>query len=320
MTRPAVRPDVAAFLDAARQSGQPPINRLGVEGARAAIAGMRDVFDAEPTPLATVRDIAIPANGRSIPARLYDCRPERGDTPLILFFHGGGFVFGNLDSHEPFCTYFADRMDLPVLAVDYRLAPEHPFPAAAEDCEAAARWAAQSPSELGFTVTALITSGDSAGGNLAVVTARQLAGPPAAVPVVAQLAAYPFFGCGGDYPSFEEFGDGYMLTREAISWFDEHYRAAAGDPRANCLIGPAAPGVPLLIHVAALDPLRDHGRAYADKARSEGVPVRELEAAGMIHGFLNMRRAVPSSAGDIDTFIAEAGALLAGAGVYSKKA
>jgi acetyl esterase len=320
MTKPFVRPDVAAFLDAGRQSGQPPLNRLGHEGAREAIRAMRHMFDADPTPLAVLRDISIPADGHTIPARLYDRRTSRDETALILFFHGGGFVFGDLDSHEPFCTHLADRIDLPVLAIDYRLAPEYPFPAAPDDCEAAARWAAGSPAEFGFTVTALVTCGDSAGGNLAVVTARELAKRPAAVPVIAQLAAYPFFACGRDYPSFEEFGEDYMLTAEAMDWFDTLYRTPSDDPRANCLIGAAAPGVPLLVHTAALDPLRDQGRAYAAKAQSEGVPVRYLEAEGLIHGFLNMRKAVPSSVGDVGRFIDEAKEILTEAGAYSKKA
>jgi acetyl esterase len=320
MTKPFVRPDVAAFLDAGRQSGQPPLNRLGHEGAREAIREMRHMFDAEPTQLAVVRDIGISADGRTIPGRLYDRRTNRDETALIVFFHGGGFVFGDLDSHEPFCTYLADRSDLPVLAIDYRLAPEFPFPAAPDDCEAAARWAATSPAEFGFVVTALVTCGDSAGGNLAVVTARELAKRPAAVPVIAQLAAYPYFGCGRDYPSFEEFGEDYMLTAEAMDWFDSLYCTPSDDPRANCLIGAAAPGVPLLVHTAALDPLRDQGRAYADKARAEGVSVCHFEAEGMIHGFLNMRKAVPSSANDIDNFIEAAKSMLTDAGAYSKKA
>lgn len=320
MTSPYVRPDVAAFLKAMEESGEPPINRLGVEGARAAITAMRDMFDAEPTPLATVRDIAIPAARRTIPARLYDKRTCRGPSPLILFFHGGGFVFGDLYCYEPVCTYLADQIDLPVLAIDYRLAPEHPFPAAPDDAEAAARWAAQGPPELGFTVTGLVTCGDSAGGNLAVVTAKELAKRPAAAPVIAQCVAYPFFACGRDFASFETYSQGFMLTAEAMDWFDQLYGKREDDPRCNCMIGPVPP-VPLLVYVAALDPLSDQGRAYAGKARREGVRVELIEAEGMIHNFLNLRWAVPSSAADIDRFIAAMKSLLpeayAGTGAVS---
>jgi len=311
MSRPLIRPDVAAFLDFGRQSGQPPLNALPIAEARAMLVMMRVIGDADPTPLAIVRDLVIDAGGRTIPARLYDRRPTRDQSPVILFYHGGGFMVGDLETHEPFCTYLADQIDLPVLAIDYRLAPEYPFPAAPDDAEAGARWAADSPAELGFRVSSVITCGDSAGGNLAVVVARQLADRPAAVPVIAQWVLYPFFGCGKDYPSFDLFGDGYMLTEEAMDWFDQGYAAPPDDPRHNCRIGAAAPGVPLLIHVAGLDPLRDHGRAYAEKAREEGVQVRLLEAEGLIHGFICLRRAIPSAAADIDTFIAEAKAMLA---------
>lgn len=310
MSQPQIRPDVAAFLDFGRQSGQPPLNALPIAEARAMLMRMRVLADADPTPLAIVRDMMIETEGRTIPARLYDRRPTRDESPIILFYHGGGFMVGDLETHEPFCTYLADGIDLPVLAIDYRLAPEHPFPAAPDDAEAAARWAAESPAELGFRVSSMITCGDSAGGNLAIVVARQLASSPAAVPVVAQWVLYPFFGCGKDYPSFALFGDGYMLTEEAMDWFDHGYAAPALDPRYNCMIGPAASDVPLLILTAGLDPLRDHGRAYAEKAEREGGDVHLIEAAGLIHGFICLRRAIPSAAGDIDAFIAEARAML----------
>jgi len=317
MSQVFVRPDVAAFLDFGRQSGQPALNHLPIDEARAMLARMRVVADAEPTPIARVEDVLIETGDRRIGARLYDRRALRDESPIILFYHGGGFMVGDLDTHEPFCTYLADQTDLPVLAVDYRLAPEHPFPAAVEDAEAAARWAAASP--LDFRVTGIVTCGDSAGGNLAVVAARQLADRPAAVPVIAQWAIYPFFGCGSDWPSYRSFGDDYMLTAEAMAWFDRGYAAVADDPRYNCMIGAAAPGVPLLIQTASLDPLRDHGRAYAEKARGEGVPVRLIEAEGLIHGFICLRRAIPSAADDIGAFFAEAKEMLAGLGVRSKE-
>ena len=315
MSQPLARPDVAAFLDFGRQSGQPPIEALSVEEARAMLVRMRIVADVDPTPLAVVRDIAIGGPDHIIPARLYDRRAARDESPIVLFFHGGGFVMGNLDTHEPFCTYLADQIDLPVLAIDYRLAPEHPFPAAPDDAETAARWLATNPQDLGFRVSGIITCGDSAGGNLAIVVAQQLASRPAEIPIIAQWAIYPFFGCGKDYPSFDLFGEGYMLTEEAMDWFDRAYQAPARDPRYNCLTCPAAPGAPLLIHTAGLDPLRDHGRAYAEKARKKGVPVRLIEADGLIHGFICLRRAIPSAAADVDRFVGEAKAMLKELGV-----
>jgi acetyl esterase len=311
MSQSFVRPDVAAFLEFGRQSGQPALNHLPIDEARAMLARMRVVADADPTPLARIDDVVIETDGRRIGARLYDRRRHRDESPIVLFYHGGGFMVGDLDTHEPFCTHLADQIDLPVLAVDYRLAPEHPFPAGVADAEAAARWAAESPAALGLRVSGIITCGDSAGGNLAVVVARQLADRPAAIPVIAQWVIYPFFGCGSDWPSYRSFADGYMLTAEAMAWFDRGYAAVADDPRYNCMVGPAAPGVPLLIQTAGLDPLRDHGRAYAEKARGEGVRVRLIEAEGLIHGFICLRRAIPSAAFDIGAFIAEARAMLA---------
>lgn len=315
MSLPFVRPDVAAFLEFGRQSGQPALNHLPIAEARAMLSRMRVVADADPTPLARIEDVVIDTGRYRIGARLYDRRPARPEGPIVLFYHGGGFMVGDLDTHEPFCTHLADLIDLPVLAVEYRLAPEHPFPAAVEDAEAAARWAAESPAALGFAVSGIVTCGDSAGGNLAVVVARQLAARAAAVPVIAQWAIYPFFGCGTDWPSYRSFGDGYMLTAEAMNWFDQGYAAVPDDPRYNCMVRPAAPGVPLLIQTAGLDPLRDHGRAYAEKARREGIPVRLIEAEGLIHGFICLRRALPSAASDIGAFITEAKAMLAELGL-----
>lgn len=312
--KPYVRPDVTDYLNAMRESDAPPLNALDVEQARAMMGGLRDIGDADPTPLAKVRDLSVDGPGGTIATRLFDRRPGREHGPLILFFHGGGFVVGDLDSHEPFCTYLADQMDLPVLAVDYRLAPEHPFPAAPDDAEAVARWAAQSPSVLGFTVSGLITCGDSAGGNLALVVGQALDARPADAPLLAQWALYPCVGGGWAWPSMRDFADGFMLTEAAMRWFTQHYNAPEDDPRHACLLGDIPATTPVLIHTASLDPLRDEGRAYAAKALSAGAPVWHIEAEGMIHGFACMRRSNPSSQSDIDTFIATARATLEASG------
>lgn len=311
--QPFVRPDVAAYLAAIRDNDAPPLNALDVVDARAMMVGLRDIGDAQPTPLAVIRDLSVDGLGGPIPVRLYDRRPQRTEGPLILFFHGGGFVVGDLYSHEPFCTYLADQMDLPVLAVDYRLAPEHPFPAAPDDAEAVARWAAQSPSVLGFAVTGLITCGDSAGGNLALVVGQSLAADPAPAPLIAQWALYPYVDSELDWPSMRDFAEGFMLTEAGMQWFTSHYAAPDEHPRLACLHGDIPATIPVLIHTAGLDPLRDQGRAYADKARAAGAPVWHLEAEGMIHGFICMRQANPSSLADIDAFITAAKATLAGA-------
>src|SRR5436853_33583 len=160
MNDPYVRPDVRLFLDYYNKLPGPRAHEVGPNQARAMILASRQVADAEVGPLATIRDLSCPGPGGEIALRLYDARDGREPGPLLIFFHGGGFVFGDLDTHEPFCAEIARRLDLPVLAVDYRLAPEHPFPAGAEDCIAAARWAAGGPESLGMEVTALVTAGD----------------------------------------------------------------------------------------------------------------------------------------------------------------
>lgn len=305
MTQPFVRPDVAAFLAAGQASGDPAINELPVAEARAAIRAMGQALDLPPEPLAVVRDLAC----GEIPLRLYDMRETREAGPLILYFHGGGFVFGDLDSHDSFCRFVARRCDLPVLAVDYRLAPEHPFPAFAEDAETVARWAATQPAALGRALTGLVTCGDSAGGHMSILVAQRLGAMPADLPVLAQWAIYPFVGAGRDWPSVRELGDGYMLTQSAMDWFDALCAAPSLDERYNLLRGPIPP-TPLAIQMSGLDPLRDSGRHYADRARAVGARVVQLEAEGMIHGFVNMRGALPSAQQDVEAILAAGLALL----------
>ncbi|WP_420139584.1 alpha/beta hydrolase fold domain-containing protein [Sphingomonas sp.] len=295
------RADVAGFLAFIQESAAPPLSTLPVEAARLVMRANCAVADAPPLPLARIRDCLMPGPGGAIPARLYDRRHDRTAGPLILFFHGGGFVMGDLDTHHSFCTWLADTLDMPLLAVGYRLAPESPFPAAVDDAEAAARWAAQSPDLFGFEVTGLIPCGDSAGGNLAIVTTQQLALRPAAVPVKACWALYPYVGGGTDWPSYRAFGEGFFLGADDMAWFDRQYCAPPGDPRHDCLDGPIPP-VPLLLHTAGLDPLRDAAHAYADRVEAAGGPVYRLEAGGMIHGFINFRQALPSLHADFAAF------------------
>jgi acetyl esterase len=299
---PAAREDVAGYLAAMAAIEGPPLEALPVDVVRAITAQQSMDGDLAPVPLALVKDVVLPRQGEgALHLRLYDRRSERPAGPLVLFFHGGGFVFGGLETHHSFCTWLADHIDLPVLATEYRLAPEHPFPAAIEDAEAVARWAANSPIELGRTVSSLVSCGDSAGGNLAVVLAAMLEAHAAPVPLIGQIALYPYCGAGTDWPSFEQFGEGYMLTRGAGDWFDRCYDAPPGDPRVNLLAG-TVPDVPLAILTSELDPLRDAGRAYARRVAEAGKPVMHQEALGMIHGFVNLRKALGSSVGDLEKF------------------
>jgi acetyl esterase len=300
---PFVRPDVRLFLDFLNALPGPRSHEAGLAEARSMMRKSRDVADRPCESLAVIRDLSCPGPGGPIPLRLYDSRDAREPGPIALFFHGGGFVLGDLETHEPFCTTLARRLDLPVLAVDYRLAPEHPFPAGAEDCIAAARWAAAGPPELGRQVTGLVPCGDSAGGNFAIVVSLALRDDPARVPVLAQWPIYPAADPANGHPSFGQFSEGYLLSRADMDWFGECYRADPADWRYAPLVMDQAGMPPTLVVTAGLDPIRDQGRAYAAALVKAGVPTIFREARGNIHGFISLRRAIPSSNEDVESAI-----------------
>jgi acetyl esterase len=314
MSEPYVRPDVRQFLDWLNTLPGPKTYEAGPVEARRMMVASRYVVDAPTGELAVIRDLACPGPAGEIRLRLFDAREERGPGPLFLFLHGGGFVFGDLDTHEPFCAEMARQLDLPVLAVDYRLAPEHPWPAGVEDAIAAARWAAAGPAELGREVTGLVVAGDSAGGNFTIIVSLALRDEPAAVPVLAQWPIYPAADPGKGYPSKEDFGEGYMLTRMSMDWFELCYCADEKDWRYSPLVKSQAGMPPTLVVTASLDPIRDQGRAYAAACVEAGVPTVFREAEGNVHGFINLRRAIPSSQQDIDGCVAALKLILAEAG------
>lgn len=299
MAEPYVRPDVRQFLDWLNGLPGPKTYEVGPVEARSMMVASRHVADAPTGALAVIRDLSCPGPAGDIGLRLFDAREEREAGPLFLFLHGGGFVFGDLDTHEPFCAEMARALDMPVLAVDYRLAPENPWPAGVEDAIAAARWAAEGPEALGREVTGLVVAGDSAGGNFTIIVSLALRDAPAAAPVLAQWPIYPAADPGKGYPSKEDFGEGYMLTKLSMDWFEECYCADPADWRYAPLVKSQAGMPPTLVVTASLDPIRDQGRAYAAACVSAGVPTIFREAEGNIHGFINLRRAVPSSAEDI---------------------
>ncbi|WP_373490144.1 alpha/beta hydrolase [Parasphingorhabdus sp.] len=294
-----VRDDVRNFLDMLEQMGGKAAHEGTPTEARQAFNMLTPLADLPPEELAVIADMHCDGPAGRIPLRYYDARADRGDSPVILFIHGGGFVIGDLESHHPFCTSLAKELDLPVVAVDYRLAPEHPFPAAPDDCEAAARWVASNPKALPFKPTGIITCGDSAGGNLAIVTTIALRDEPADVPVIAQFPLYPVVDSGGDYESFRECAEGFLLTSETMAWFGKQYAAEIGHERNDVIHLPHANMPPTVIVTASLDPLRDQGKIYAAKLREVGVPVREMMAEGNIHGFICLRKAIPSTQADM---------------------
>lgn len=294
-TTPYVRPDVAQFLQFLNNLPGPRTHEVEPAVARATYVAMKDVADPPIGELAVIRDLAIPGPAGTIPARLYDARAERGAGPVMMFFHGGGFVIGNIDTHGSLCAEMARQLDLPVVSVDYRLAPEAPWPAAPDDCEAASRWVAGSSAELGFAVTGLVTCGDSAGGALTIITTMALRDAPAAVPVIAQFPIYPVVDVSSRYASYHDFGEGFLLTHHSMTWFDEHYRPDMAHWRGAPLGGAHHCLPPTLVITAGLDPLRDQGRAYAGALIAQGVPTVYREAIGNIHGFVTLRKAIPSA-------------------------
>lgn len=299
-----VRDDVRGFLDMLKAMGGPGVEEVGAVAGREQMRALGGLAEAEARELAVIRDLACPGPAGDIPLRLYDTREHREPGPCVVFIHGGGFVIGDITVYHALCSEICHQLDLPVISVEYRLAPEHPFPAAPDDCEAAARWIAGSPAALERTITGLVITGDSAGGNLTIVTSHALAAQPADVPVLVQAPIYPVADDISEHRSFKDFFDGFLLTGPAMAWFTEQYGGDPADPRHTPMAGDLSAAPPTVLCTAGLDPLRDSGRNYAAHLIQQGTPVTFLEFPGIIHGFITLRKAIPSGQRDIDTFLA----------------
>ena len=301
---PNIRPDMKAFLDALAAMNGPKIADMTLEEARASYVTLHGMADRPARDLAVIRDLACPGPAGDIPLRLYDARESREAGPIITFYHGGGFVIGDLETHHALCTEIAALMDLPVVAVDYRREPEAPFPAAIEDCEAATRWIASNPSALGREATGIVTIGDSAGGTATIVVGQALAANPADVPVVLQVPIFPLASAVEESQSLRDFADGFILTKAAIEFFDAAYKAERNDPRGFPIMGDHTTAPPTVLVTASLDPIRDSGRHYAKALANAGRSVTFLEIEGVTHSFINLRAAVPSTQGDLERIVA----------------
>ena len=304
---PFVRPDVANMLAMLAAAPGPKMEEGSPEAARMMMHAMKSLTERPRGDLAHVRDLTIPApQGHAIPARLYSDAAAAGPGPVIAFFHGGGWVIGDVDTHDSLCAEIARVSGITVVSVDYRLAPEHRFPAAAEDALTAMRWLAETPNAVGHAITGLIPAGDSAGGNLAAVAAQQLHGK-LAVPIVAQWLIYPGVDMTATGGSMADFAEGHLLTEAGMRWFTEHYMGPDLDlthALASPILADLAGQPPAMVFTCGLDPLRDQGRAYAAKLIAAGVDVSFIEAAGQIHGSFTLRAAIPSTQGDLHACLA----------------
>jgi acetyl esterase len=251
----------------------------------------------EPAPaLPRVEDIRIPGPAGEIPARVYAPHAGTVPRPTVTYFHGGGWVQGDLETHHGLCARLAKHADLLVVAVDYRLAPEHKFPAAVEDCLAAYRWVRTRGRDIGADSARVAVAGDSAGGNLSAVVSQLAASAGGPVPTC-QVLIYPAVDFSLVTDSHRELADGHVIPRDRVVWYMEQYLrsdADKADLRASPLRAASVAGQPpTMIVTAGFDPLRDEGHAYADKLRQAGVDVTYREYQGQIHAFVSLTKAIP---------------------------
>ena len=284
-------PVIRTLLDAFAAQNAPPLISLTPVQAREMYEKLK--IPLPPDPVAKLEDRRIPGPAGEIPIRIYTPENARG---LLVYFHGGGWVIGSLETHDGPIRSLANAAGCTVISVDYRLAPEHPHPAAVEDCYAATRWAAENARALGADPARLAVGGDSAGGNLAAVTAllaRERSGPT----LCFQLLVYPVTDHDFDRPSYRENAEGYFLQRQDMQWFWDHYAPSAAERNAYTASPLRARDLtglpPAHVITAEFDPLRDEGEAYAARLREAGVPVSAVRYDGQIHGFFSMAAVIP---------------------------
>lgn len=293
-------PQAQAVLDTMAAANLPPYEQTSVEEARARYNASQTGGTAEP--VAKIEDRQIPGPEGPLRIRIYT--PQgMGPFPVLVYFHGGGWVFGNLESHDAICRALTNAANCITVAIDYHLAPEYKFPVPAEDCYAATQWVASNTASFNGDETRIAVGGDSAGGNLAAAVsqmARDRGGPT----LVYQLLVYPITDYMPDVPSYRENGEGYYLTRADMAWFWNHYlgnEAEGKNPYASPLQATSLNGLPsAMIITAEYDPLRDEGELYANRLQEAGIPTTLIRYPGMIHGFIRMRDAIDQAKKALD--------------------
>ena len=283
---------VGEFVKSIRVPGYfPPLPEL-----RQQLRTMVTLMD-EPAPgLPRIEDIRIPGPAGEIPARFYSARADRTPQPTVAYVHGGGWVQGDLETHHWLCARLAKHAEVMVVAIDYRLAPEHKFPAGVEDCLAAYRWLRTHGRDIGADTARVAVAGDSAGGNLSAVVCQVAASAGVPMPTC-QVLIYPALDFSLETDSHQELADGHIIPRDRIIWYMEQYLRGESDKadlRASPLRAPSLAGQPTaMIVTAGFDPLREEGRAYADALRRAGVEVVYREFPGQIHAFVSLTKAIP---------------------------
>ena len=297
-------PQAKALLELMVARGVPPTHTLTPAEARAFYRDRRAVTQPDPPDVAEVRDLSAPGPAGPVPLRLYRPAGVAKPSPVLVYYHGGGWVIGDLDTHDVVCRALAVQANCAVVAVDYRMGPEHRFPAAVDDCLAASLWLHQHAGRLGLDPHRFALGGDSAGGNLAAVMALALRDGASTLQPKLQLLIYPATDMRLLSPSHTHNGQGYMLTRDSITYFRGHYiadEAEHHDWRASPLLHPNLADLPpALVLTAGFDPLRDEGLQYADALSAAGVPTQYLCFERQIHGFITMGRVLAEA----DTAIA----------------
>lgn len=294
--RKLLTPQMRSVLDRMARAGRPPLHHLSPLEAKSAYEAGAGVLEVPAPPLARVQDLQIPTrDGHALHARL--CAPVADQVlPVLLYFHGGGFVVGSVASHDVLCRTLAALAGCAVVSLDYRLAPAHRFPVAVNDAWDALQWLAANGASLRLDARALAVGGDSAGGTLAAVCA--IMARDAGLPLALQLLIYPGTAAWLDSPSLRRFGEGFVLDAALIEWFFGQYIDPADreDWRFAPLHAPDVDGVaPAWIGLAECDPIADDGVAYADKLRAAGVAVDIEIYRGVTHEFIKMGRAVPEA-------------------------
>jgi acetyl esterase len=308
--------DARRILDIIAQSGRPPYETMTVDEARRVSRDGRKVVQPEPAAVAEIRDLRAPAPQGDIALRLYrGAGTDPGARlPALIYFHGGGWVLGDLDSHDVVCRRLANGARCAVVSVDYRLAPEHRFPAAVDDSISATRWIAAEAEALGIDGHRLAVGGDSAGGTLATVvalTARDEGGPALRY----QLLTYPATDLGLGHASHRDFTSGLILTHGTMRWFRDLYLSAPADEadwRASPLRAATLAGLPpAYLLTVGYDPLLSEGEAYGERLAAAGVAVRHRHYPGQIHGFITMGKVIAAAEPAIDEAAAALGESLA---------